>query len=193
MRTVRSSSGALCRWSVVLFVSVLLIGCTGLPLVPADPPPEQPGRPSGSPTSGLREIVILRTNDEHGHLVPTETQSFVQGGAGHAAADWLSRGYDPRVEGGPVLLLSGGDNWVGPAISTWFKGEPTIEVMNAMGYAASVIGNHEFDFGQELLQKRIAQAEFPYLAANLYAAGSDRVADLAQAYVILDVNGSRWA
>jgi len=40
-------------------------------------------------------------------------------------------------------------------------------VMNAMGYAASAIGNHEFDFGLQTLEERINQAQFPYLSANL--------------------------
>ena len=66
-----------------------------------------------------------------------------------------------------VLVLSGGDNWTGPAISTWFQGESMVEVMNVMGYDASVIGNHEFDFGLEVLQQRLGEAKFPYLSANI--------------------------
>lgn len=172
------------RWIIGILLLIALASCLDLPAISPTPPPT-----ATSSEVNLREIVILRTNDEHGHLLPTESGGFVRGGAGLAMADWLGRGYDPRIEGGKVLLLSGGDNWVGPAISTWFKGEPTIEAMNAMGYAASVIGNHEFDFGQEALRRRQAEARFPYLAANLYREGSEEIADLAQPYVLVEVNG----
>ena len=61
-----------------------------------------------------------------------------------------------------VLVLSGGDNWIGPAISTWFFGQGMVEVMNAMAYDASVIGNHEFDFGLDNLETR------PGIISELY-------------------------
>ena len=72
-------------------------------------------------------------------------------------------GYTPD---GPFLILSGGDNWTGPAISTWTQGKSMVEVMNAMNYDASAVGNHEFDFGLDELKTRIAEAQFPYLSAN---------------------------
>lgn len=40
------------------------------------------------------------------------------------------------------------------------------EVMNAMDYDASALGNHEFDFGLDELRQRTEQANFPYLSAN---------------------------
>jgi 5'-nucleotidase/UDP-sugar diphosphatase len=40
-------------------------------------------------------------------------------------------------------------------------------VMNAMGFDAMVVGNHEFDFGLQVLQKIISQAAFPVLGANV--------------------------
>lgn len=43
--------------------------------------------------------------------------------------------------------------------------------MNAAGYDAWVLRNHEFDWGQELLRARIAQAGFPAPAANVLHAG----------------------
>ena len=65
-------------------------------------------------------------------------------------------GYAP---GGTFLVLSGGDMWTGPAISTWFQGQSMVEVMNAMDYDAAAVGNHEFDFGLEALRKRVSVME----------------------------------
>ena len=87
-----------------------------------------------------------------------------------------------------VLILSGGDNWTGPAISTWFGGESMVEVMNAMHYDVSVIGNHEFDFRLEVMQRRIGEADFPFLSANMRYKSDGRYAtDLGiQPYTVLD-------
>jgi 2',3'-cyclic-nucleotide 2'-phosphodiesterase (5'-nucleotidase family) len=143
------------------------------------------------PPAGPREIIILHTSDEHGALLPQENGDTLQGGALYAAANWAAAGLDPLDQGSNVLLLSGGDNWTGPAISTWFQGESTIEVMNALGYRASVLGNHEFDFGQEALRARQAQAQFPYLAANVFKQGTQEISDFAQPYLIVEVNDVR--
>ena len=42
-----------------------------------------------------------------------------------------------------------------------------MELMNEMRFDAMVLGNHEFDFGQEILKKRISEARFPVLGANV--------------------------
>jgi 5'-nucleotidase/UDP-sugar diphosphatase len=64
-----------------------------------------------------------------------------------------------------------------------------VEVMNAMGYDVSVIGNHEFDFGREALNERIAEADFPFLSANIYYTGTTNLADFVTPYIIEEVSG----
>lgn len=68
-----------------------------------------------------------------------------------------------------VLLLSAGDNFTGnPMVDqNPDKGFPMIEFMNLAGFNAGAIGNHEFDYGQDVLKKRMEQAEFPMLSANI--------------------------
>ena len=39
--------------------------------------------------------------------------------------------------------------------------------MNAAGYDAAALGNHEFDYGSDVLEKRISEMDFPALAANI--------------------------
>lgn len=134
-----------------------------------------------------REITILYTNDEHG---------WIEGvGEGQGAANLVGLWQDQEgyQKDGPFLLLSGGDNWTGPAISTWFEGQSTVEVMNEIGYAASVIGNHEFDFGLQALKDRLAEAKFPYLSANLrYKRDDTTPTDLGiQPFMIREIGGLR--
>ncbi|MFC1785778.1 bifunctional metallophosphatase/5'-nucleotidase [Candidatus Neomarinimicrobiota bacterium] len=131
----------------------------------------------------LRQITILYTNDEHGWIEKSEYTN----GAAEMMGLWReNEGYDGDES---YLILSGGDNWTGPAISTWFEGESTVEVMNAMEYDASAIGNHEFDFKVDGLYERIEQAEFPYLSANIREKGSVEIPDFATPYVIKDIDG----
>ncbi|MFQ6609553.1 MAG: bifunctional metallophosphatase/5'-nucleotidase [Fidelibacterota bacterium] len=130
----------------------------------------------------IRHLTILYTNDEHGWLIREESI----GGASELMYQWITtEGYSDTE---PFLILSGGDNWTGPAISTWFQGESTVEIMNAIGYDAAAIGNHEFDFSQDGLQTRVDQAEFPYLSANMRSESTGEIAQPALPYTIRVVN-----
>jgi 2',3'-cyclic-nucleotide 2'-phosphodiesterase (5'-nucleotidase family) len=161
-------------------VLVLLTAC-----IPKESPfPEM--TPTSADTSGTSETVTLTvvyTNDEHGWMAGEEEGQ----GAAELAGLWTTEFSDSDV----VLPISGGDNWTGPAISTWFEGESMVEAMNAMGYAATAIGNHEFDFKTSGLKTRIQQASFPYLGANIqYKANGEIPTDLGiQAYTIVDIEG----
>ena len=81
------------------------------------------------------------------------------------------------------LILSGGDSWHGPPISTKFKGKSVVSVMNAMHYDASSIGNHEFEFGISNLYDRIAQANFPYVSSNIRKKGRNEIPSFATPYL----------
>lgn len=117
----------------------------------------------------IREFTLIYTNDEHGYMEGMRENQ----GAATLLQLWRDElGYEPE---GRFLLLSGGDNWTGPAISSWTAGESMTEVMNAMSYDASAVGNHEFDFGIEAFAERARQAEFPYLSANTHWKNNDQV------------------
>lgn len=145
--------------------------------------------PSPSSTAEVRQITIFYTSDEHGYLEPREDGIYTIGGAAGLMAALLEEGYDPRSD--TALLLSGGDMWVGPAISSWFRGESTVEVFNRMGYDGAALGNHDFDYGPEVLAERAAQANFPFLSANLTEAETGRPPPYAQPYTVREVNGVR--
>ena len=143
-----------------------------------------PAPASQTTTTDTITLTILYTDDEHGWMAGKEEGT----GAGALMGLWRNDyGYDPADP--HFLVLSGGDNWTGPAVSTWFKGESMVEVMNAMGYDASAVGNHEFDFGLDELKARIEQANFPYVAANMLEKSTGQVptSDLDIApYTVID-------
>jgi 2',3'-cyclic-nucleotide 2'-phosphodiesterase/3'-nucleotidase len=64
-------------------------------------------------------------------------------------------------------------------------------VMNAMGYRATAVGNHEFEFGLDILQTRIAESTFPFLSANMRRVSDGAVpTDLGiEPYTIIEANG----
>lgn len=137
------------------------------------------------PTPEGKSIVILYTNDEHGWMENSEYSD------GCAAMMGLWREQEGYTKEGNFLILSGGDNWTGPAISTWYKGESMVDVMNGMGYTAAAIGNHEFDFKIEGLKQRIDQAIFPYLSANIREKAGGQIPDYITPYMIKEIDGIR--
>ena len=68
-----------------------------------------------------------------------------------------------------VLLTSAGDIFSGNPIVDNYpqKGYPIIDLMNKVGFDVSVIGNHEFDYGEVNLKDRMEQANFTWICANV--------------------------
>jgi 5'-nucleotidase / UDP-sugar diphosphatase len=122
-------------------------------------------------------VTLLYTSDEHGWLLAhADKDGTLRGGAAEILGQLSAReGHGPLAppskggEGPATLLLSGGDNYTGPAISSYFDGEPMAEALARMGYAASAFGNHEFDFGRQRFVQNRARAGLVYLAANVHA------------------------
>src|SRR5437868_13427653 len=100
-------------------------------------------------------VVIMHTNDIHGQLLPRNGT----GGIAELAAVVRN--------GRPDLVLDAGDFSTGTFLADEFKGAPTIQAMNLIGYTAGIIGNHDFDYGQVALRMRLREARFPMLSANI--------------------------
>lgn len=126
----------------------------------------------------LHEWTILDISDFHGQLpslsaaADTIGPSFDVGGVAYLAP-WFQRYRDNAS--GPVLLVTAGDA-VGatPPISTAFGDTPTLEIMNALGFTADALGNHNFDAGAAYMFGTLAPlANFPFLSVNLMPARDD--------------------
>lgn len=73
-----------------------------------------------------------------------------------------------REESPHTLLILGGDTLSPSVASNTFKGAQMIAGWNAAGLDLAVLGNHEFDFGPEVLRERLAESRFSWLAANVF-------------------------
>lgn len=113
---------------------------------------------------GATRLRILYVNDFHGFAMPYQP---LGGSAPLGGVAYLAGAVDRLRTGRPTLLLAAGDMIQGNIWANLFQGRSAIALMNAMKFDAMVVGNHEFDFGQRLLQKRIAEAHFPVLGANV--------------------------
>lgn len=87
------------------------------------------------------------------------------------------------------LLMIAGDFLSSSVASSVFKGEQMIEALNAAGLDVATLGNHEFDFGVDLLLTRMQQARWQWVIANVIDAETNQIVGGAPPYVIRDVNG----
>ncbi len=105
------------------------------------------------------KLVILHTNDMHGYMQASDTCLGI-GAVAQLKKDYQQQGYD-------VLLMDAGDYLQGSSFANFTQGESVVEVMNAAGYDVAALGNHEFDYGSDVLEKRISEMNFPAVAANI--------------------------
>ncbi|MFN0185198.1 MAG: bifunctional UDP-sugar hydrolase/5'-nucleotidase UshA [Aquabacterium sp.] len=157
----------------VTAVAALAAGC-------AAPPPAAPRAPIA--------LTVLHTNDHHGRFWTNRDGEY-----GLAARKTLVDRIRAEVAaaGGHVLLLDGGDINTGIPESDLQDAEPDIRGMNAIGYDAVAVGNHEFDKPREVLDKQRRWATFPQLAANIVRRADGRT--LFEPYRILERGGWRIA
>lgn len=112
-------------------------------------------------------LTILHTNDTHSCIEPER-----DGGAGVLNRALLLEHLRDSIGADNVLLFDCGDFSQGSLYYNAFKGAAEIELMNAMGYDACAIGNHEFDFGMDNMARIFSMAEFPIVCANYDFAGT---------------------
>src|SRR5207244_7074999 len=73
------------------------------------------------------------------------------------------------------------------------KGAALLQVMNRMGYDAQALGNHDFDWGPDVLRARAGEARFPFLAANVVDGASGQPAGFATPFIVKDLGLARVA
>ena len=134
---------------------------------------------------GSNTVTILHTNDTHSCIEPEK-----DGGAGVLNRALHVSAVRDSLGAGNVLLFDCGDFSQGSLYYNTFKGSVEIELMNAMGYDACAIGNHEFDFGLENMARIFSMAEFPVVCANYDFTGTP-CEGIVKPWVVIERGGKR--
>lgn len=126
-------------------------------------------------------FTILHTNDLHGHFWENDKGEY-----GLAAQKTLIDNIKKDVEakGGTTIILNAGDINTGVPESDMQNARPDYEGLNAIGYEAMVLGNHEFDSPLQILNMQEKWANFPLISANVINKQTQK--ELTKPYVILD-------
>lgn len=113
------------------------------------------------------ELRILETTDFHGFILggSKDRRSGRQLGGSAVLAAWITKLTAENPTG--TVLIDGGDCFQGTMISNLQFGRPVVEQMNAIGYSAMAVGNHEFDWTADTLAARVRDMKFAALAANM--------------------------
>lgn len=130
-------------------------------------------------------LVIIHTNDTHSHFDPLRDGT---GGIIERAAfvDSVRKAMGPDK----VLLLHAGDFDQGSSYYTELHGRLEVDMVNAMGYDAVALGNHEFDDGIEDLASRVKDIKCPVLCANLDLSTFE-LGEYVKPYTIVEKGGMK--
>ena len=123
----------------------------------------------------VADITIYHTNDMHGYVQADEGVI----GLGKIAA--LKQNTPNSI------LVDAGDATQGLPIASLTKGADIISLMNTAGYDVMAAGNHEFDYGVDILLRNVQNAAFPIISSNILYNGTP----LLEEQTIIERNGYR--
>ena len=134
-----------------------------------------------------RRLRVLATSDTHGMFAPWDYALDAEDQAG-SLAKLATAIKELRDE--DTLLVDAGDTIQDNMADLFLADEvhPMIACMNALGYEIGVTGNHEYNFGMDVLRKTIASFAGKVITGNVIDENGDPIAD---GYTILDKGGVR--
>ena len=159
--------------------SCLLSSLLLLPLAYAEP---------GAEPIEMKEVVIFHTSDIHGYILPHEARWHKENPK-RKIGGFVALASVVEKEKLPYILLDSGDFFQGAPEGTLSKGRTIVSLMNEIGYSASVIGNHEYDFGEDNLVELSRLAKFPLLSSNIQHLIDGTPVDYAQPWALFEQNG----
>ncbi|WP_414050473.1 5'-nucleotidase C-terminal domain-containing protein [Macrococcus animalis] len=122
-------------------------------------------------------VKILHTNDIHGRLDAEDGRVI-----GMAKVKTIKDNEQP------TLMFDSGDAFQGLPLSNFSKGEDMAKAMNAIGYDAMTVGNHEFDFGFDTAMNYKKLLNFPIISSNVFKDGKSVYAPST----IIEKNGKKF-
>lgn len=146
------------------------------------------------PTAPTLKVQVLGTTDVHGHVYPTN----YYGDAGNeplGMARIATLIKERRAANPHTLLVDSGDCLQGTPLTYWAARvqpqapNPMVQAYNHLKYDAFCVGNHEYNYGLEYLEKARREAMYPFLSGNVFRHGTTE--PIYTPYVIKQVGGAR--
>ena len=132
----------------------------------------------GDSEKGIVTVDFYSVNDMHGKFDDTYANTGVD-----EMTTYLKNAQQTNEN---TVVLSAGDMWQGSAESNFTKGKLVTEWMNEVGFSAMALGNHEFDWGEEYIERNEEFAQFPFLAINVYDKATNKRAEYCEPSVLVD-------
>ncbi|MCU0105626.1 5'-nucleotidase C-terminal domain-containing protein [Acholeplasma vituli] len=136
-------------------------------------------------TTPVDYLDIFYLNDLHGSIEPQNDDLGLA-----YIANYINFHRNSNPNG--VILLAGGDMFQGSALSNYYMGLSTLNIMNAMNFDAMALGNHEFDWGIDQVTNYFdgnygnGEATFPLLAANAFYSNTTTIIEHMEPYTIIE-------
>ena len=129
------------------------------------------------------DIIILFTNDVH---------CGIEENIGYAGLVQYKKWVEEKTP--YVTLVDCGDAIQGEYIGMASNGEYIVDIMNEIGYDLAILGNHEFDYGMEQLEKLISKANAQYLSCNItYTGKNENALTKVKPYEIVEYGDTKIA
>lgn len=126
----------------------------------------QPGADKGEfgQMAAGNEITVIHFNDVY------EVAGILEGGVRRGGMSRAAHVVNQERKRNPdrTFAVFAGDLLSPSVLSNLFEGEQMIDILNQMKIDAASLGNHEFDFGVDVLSKRLNESQFPWLNINLF-------------------------
>ncbi len=146
------------------------------------------------------ELNVLHFNDLHSRIEPINKYDSTCSAEDDAAGECfggiarLKTAIDERRKAlDNVLVLSAGDNFQGSLFYTTYKGVAEAEFLDLLDLDANVIGNHEFDDGDDVLARFLDKTTFPTISGNALIGANSSLAGKMPEYIIKEVGGEKIA
>lgn len=140
-------------------------------------------------------VTIAHLNDTHSHLGSDQIDLQLDGQKTRVKLGGFpkiaSKVDQLRRDNKHLLLLHAGDALSGTLYYSLYKGEAEAHLMNMLQFDAFVIGNHEFDDGNDNLSSFLRKLQVPAISTNIITAATDDLFSLIQPYLIREIDGEK--
>jgi 5'-nucleotidase / UDP-sugar diphosphatase len=146
-------------------------------------------------SSRLYTFSILHFNDVHGGIEPTRatyiSPDFPPMTGNMASIKTILDDFDYYIGTDTYILVDAGDFFQGTPIGNLSYGSSIIDIFNMLGVDAVTMGNHEFDFGYDVVKRLSEESNAPFLGANILDAETGEIPPYFKPYIIREVEGVR--